>query len=83
VRRHKLTPRENVHVIAALRLFGRLIENTPVGGTLPHYNPMVAARMKAADVLPMTLDEIETLIGRLDGTFKTKGLRPWEPFRYL
>jgi hypothetical protein len=43
---------------------------------------MVADRFKQADVLPMTLDELETLIGRLDGSLKA-GRRPWNPLRYL
>ena len=31
----------------------------------------------------MTLDELETLIGRLDGTWTKKGLRTWDALRYL
>ena len=30
-----------------------------------------------------TLDELETLIGRLDGSWTGRGLRPWEPFKNL
>jgi len=28
----------------------------------------------------MTLDELETLIGRLDGSWTSRGLRPWNPW---
>jgi hypothetical protein len=43
---------------------------------------MVVDRFKQADVLPMTLDELETLIGRLDGSLPT-GRRPWNPHKWL
>ena len=76
----KLTPREIAQVCAALRLYGRLLENEMArGGDLPHVNPMVSRRFVGQ--LPMPLDEIDTLIGRLDGTWTAKGLRPWDAWR--
>jgi len=41
---------------------------------------MCANRLE--DHAPMSLDEIETLIGKLDGSWK-KGLRPWNPLNEL
>ena len=71
----KLNPREIAQVCAALRLMGRMQEN----GSLPYANPMVVKRFELH--LPLALDEIETLIGRLDGTWTARGLRPWDAWR--
>lgn len=75
---HKLTKRETIQVIAALRYWGRAAES---GLTHPKEHPMVKARLRG--VLPMTNDEIETLIGKLDGSWGSRGLRTWDPARYL
>ena len=72
----KLTPREVAQVCAALRLWGRMQENSG----FPYLNSMVIKRF-TQDCTPMVLDEIETLIGRLDGTWTSKGLRPWDAWR--
>jgi hypothetical protein len=76
MKKGKLEPREVAQVCAALRLFGRMLEN----GTDPALNPMVARRF-GPDCLPMDRDEIDTLIGRLDGTWTARGLRPWDAWR--
>lgn len=79
---HKITLRERVQMIAALRIYGRLLENAICRNeVLPHMNPLVAARFK--DAPPMTLDEIETLIGKLDGSHTSRGLRKWDPYKWL
>ena len=75
MKKGKLEPREVAQVCAALRLWGRMLEN----GSRPHVNPMVTRRFVLHG--PMVLDEIETLIGRLDGTWTSKGLRPWDAWR--
>jgi hypothetical protein len=75
---HKLTPRETVQIIAALRYWGRAAETSQVH---PCNHSQVAARF--GPYAPMTLDELETLIGRLDGSFTGRGLRPWGPWKYL
>ena len=75
---HKLTPREITQVTTALRFWGRCAE-TSLGHPKDH--PMIKARFK--DHLPLTLDEIETLIGRLDGSWTNRGLRTWNPWIYL
>jgi hypothetical protein len=77
---HKLTPRETVQIIAALRYVGRTIE-TGLPGFTPDMHPMCKARFK--EHLPLTLDELETLIGRLDGSFTGRGLRQWDGWRWL
>jgi hypothetical protein len=74
---HKLTPRETVQVIAALRVWGRWSQ---MSATHPKDHPMCKDRFK--DHLPLTLDEIETLIGRLDGSMP-RGRRVWFPEKYL
>jgi hypothetical protein len=74
----KLKPREIVQIVAALRFWGRAAETSLVH---PFKHPMCKARFK--DHKPMTLDEIETLIGRLDGSWMGRGLRPWEPLKWL
>jgi hypothetical protein len=76
-----------IQVIAALRYWGRAMEM----GSMPRLHPMVAGRFRKLDcsgsileeTLPLTLDEIETLIGRLDGTFVGRGLRTWDGGKYL
>jgi hypothetical protein len=79
--KHKLTPRETAQVCAALRTWGRWLENAVARDEiLPHMNPLVQARFK--DHPPMTLDEIETLIGRLDGSWTGRGLRRWDALRF-
>jgi hypothetical protein len=79
---HKLTPRELVQVVAALRYWGRVSENAGTNFmSHPCNHPMVKARFKFFP--PMTLDEIETLIGQLDGSWTKRGLRTWDGFRYL
>lgn len=78
---HKLTDREKVQVIAALRYFGRAAETCTAINTHPSVHPMVASRFK--DYLPLTLDELETLIGQLDGTWTGRGLRTWDGAKYL
>ena len=88
MRHHRLTPREKVQVIASLRYWGRAAE---IGVSHPSKHPMIAARFhsvhpttqKVTDILPLTLDELETLIGHLDGTWTGRGLRTWDGFRYL
>jgi hypothetical protein len=85
--KHKITPREVVQIIAALRFWGRAAETS---GSHPKDHPLVAGRFHRwvqrtqtyADTLPMTNDEIETLIGRLDGTWD-RGLRTWDAGKYL
>lgn len=82
---HRLTKRENVQVIAALRFWGRAAEMLSAGdgpSSHPSSHPMCAARFSQAKVLPMTLDELETLIGQMDGSLK-QGCRPWNPRKYL
>ena len=78
--KHKLTPREIVQVIASLRYWGRAAEMSLVH---PAEHPMVKARFTKGRQLPLTLDELETLIGRLDGSWVERGLRRWDPSRYL
>jgi hypothetical protein len=78
--KHKLAPREIVQVIASLRYWGRAAEMSLVH---PAEHPMVKARFAKARVLPLTLDELETLIGRLDGSWVERGLRRWAPDKYL
>jgi len=79
---HRLNPRERVQVIAALRLYGRFLENAiRRGEVLPHKHPLVRDRFNG--VLPLTLNELETLIGKLDRSFKGHGIRLWEPNRWL
>jgi hypothetical protein len=81
-----LTPREIVQVVAALRYWGRAAETSLVH---PSQHPMVQSRFqkmvrdRVVRIAPFTLDEIETLIGRLDGTFTDRGLRTWNPQKYL
>ena len=78
MRPHKLTARETVQVIASLRLWGRIRE----AGTMePSHHPMVRARFQGN--LPLSLDELETLIGRLDGSWTSRGMRRWDALRYL
>lgn len=74
----RLTPREIAQIVAALRFWGRTMET---GRMLPHSHPLVAGRFKG--ILPMTLDEIETLIGRLDGQLTRRRRRTWNPTKYL
>jgi hypothetical protein len=74
----RLNARELAHIIAALRFFGRAAEISLVH---PRETPFVKARLR--DVSPMTLDEIETLIGRLDDSWTSRGLRTWDASRYL
>jgi hypothetical protein len=73
----KLNKRELAHVTAALRFLGRCAETS--GFAYGH--PVVSTRIEGH--LPMTLDELETLIGKLDGTWKSRGLRTWDPFHNL
>lgn len=75
---HHLTDRQRAQIIAALRYWGRAAETSLVH---PKDHPLVAARFRG--VLPLTLDEIETLIGRLDGSWGRRGLRRWEPLKFL
>jgi hypothetical protein len=75
---HKMNRREIVQCIAALRFWGRAAEQR----VFPELHPMVKARF-SDNCLPMTLDEIETLIGRLDGSHTGRGLRPWDPRKFL
>jgi hypothetical protein len=79
-RTHKLTPREIVQVICSLRYWGRAAEMSLVH---PKDHPMVKARFARGGTLPLTLDELETLIGRLDGSWLERGLRRWDGARYL
>ena len=79
MKKHRLTARETIQVIAALRYWGRAME----GDAQPERHPMVARRFSNAGVLPLTLDEIETLIGRLDGTWTSRGLRVFDGWKYL
>jgi len=76
--KHKLTSRETVQVIAALRFWG---QTASTAGFHPSQHPLCRDRFKRFK--PMTLDELETLIGRLDGSYEGPGLRPWEPRKYL
>ena len=76
---HILTPRETVQVIADLRVWGRWAE-TSTAGNHPYVHPLVAGRFKKH--LPMALDEIETLIGKLDKTWAGPGLRSWNAWKY-
>jgi hypothetical protein len=47
----------------------------------PELHPMCKARFSNTR-LPLTLDELETLIGRLDHSH-VRGLRAWNPMKYL
>jgi hypothetical protein len=78
MKHHRLTPREKTQVIAALRLWGRWAET---GLVHPKDHPMVKDRFR--EHLPMTLDEIETLIGRLEDSWRGRGLRTWNPWMHL
>jgi len=73
----RLTPREHVQVAAALRFWGRTMET---GRCVPHEHPLCQSRFQ--EHLPMTLNEIETLIGRLDGQISRRKRREWNPMRY-
>lgn len=75
---HKLTARETVQVIAALRLFGRCRETSNFE---PSHHSMVRARFQ--EHLPLSNDELETLIGRLDGSWTGRGMRRWDALRFL
>ncbi len=77
MRRPSLTDREMAHIQAALRFYGRAVQTS---GMNPALHMFVRARL--GKFTPMTLDEIEGLIGRLDGTWKRKR-RPWNPMRDL
>ena len=87
-KKHKLTPREMIQVIAALRYWGRAAETSTVH---PSDHPMIRQRFQLRDtqsqyvtnVPPLTLDELETLIGRLDGSWTSRGLRTWNPWVHL
>lgn len=76
----QLNKRQVIQVVAALRYWGRASET---GLTHPKDHPMVKARFTQGGVLPLTLDELETLIGRLDGSLDRRDRRPWNPLRYL
>ena len=75
----RLNPREHAQVAAALRFWGRTMETSGTG-FLPHQHPLCQRRFK--EHLPMTLDEIETLIGRLDGQITRRKRRIWSPEKY-
>ena len=78
----RIEPRARAQICAALRVYGRLLERALMTNVpMPHMNPMIAPMFRGLP--PMTLDEIETLIGRLDGTWTAKGLRPWNPQMWL
>ena len=77
---HKLSLREITQIIASLRYWGRAAEMSLVH---PKDHPMVKARFARGGTLPLTLSELETLIGRLDGSWTEKGLRLWDPHKYL
>ena len=72
------TPREVAQLTAALRFWGRAAETSLIH---PAEHPMCKARFCVS--APMTLDEIETMIGRIDGSHKGQGLRPWNPLKWL
>ena len=72
-------PRELAQIQAALRFWGRTME-TAGSGFYPHQHPLCQRRFK--DHLPMTLDEIETLIGRLDGQITRRQRREWDAVKY-
>jgi hypothetical protein len=76
--KHKLTRREVVQICAALRLFGRCRET---GNFEPSHSPILRDRFKHE--LPLSNDELETLIGHLDGSWTGRGLRRWDALRYL
>jgi hypothetical protein len=85
--KYRLSFRELTQVIASLRYWGRVAETS---ADHPSTHPMIAARFRANKrneavkvIPPLTLDELETLIGRLDGTWTGRGLRTWNPWRYL
>lgn len=76
--RYTPNARQRAQIIAALRYWGRAAEISLVH---PKDHPMCKARFKG--LAPLTLDELETLIGRLDGSWAERGLRKWDPARYL
>jgi len=84
---HKLTTREMIQVVAALRYWGRAAETNTLNH--PSTHPMVAARFfivrpnkPIERILPLSQDELETLIGKLDGSWTSRGLRTWNPLVY-
>lgn len=76
-----LCTRDIAQVCAALRLYGQWQVSQEAMGLSPMDHPLVADRFTEARCLPMTLDEIETLIGRIEGTWTGRGLKPWNPIR--
>jgi hypothetical protein len=75
----KLTRRDRVQIAAALRYWGRAAECSI---THPKDHPLCKDRFDK-DSLPMVLDEIENLIGRIDGSLKPRERRVWNPLRWL
>ena len=78
----KLNEREVAHITAALRYWGRATEvardkDAPV--VEPRHHMIVQRRIEGHP--PMGLDEIETLIARLDGLQANRKLRPWDPLK--
>jgi hypothetical protein len=77
----KLTEREKAQIAAALRYWGRAQELSKDSVGSPEFHPMCRDRLKTHG--PMTLDELETLIGKIDGSFKGRGMRLWNPHKWL
>lgn len=73
-----LNARETAHIIASLRFYGHAAETSDVH---PREHPMCVGRLKNQE--PMTLDQIEALIGRLDGTWPTRRPRPWDALKEM
>jgi hypothetical protein len=74
----KINHRQAVQIAASLRYWGRAAETSTVH---PMLHPMVRGRF-SKECWPLTLDEIEGLIGRIDGTLKSGG-RTWSPGKWL
>lgn len=78
IKTYALTSREVVQITASLRYWGRAAETSE---THPSEHPLCKDRFKRYP--PMTNDEIESLIGRLDGTWDSLRPRPWNPTVHL
>lgn len=75
----ELSERDRAHIAAALRYWGRAAETSKVH---PRDHFLCVNRLKGHP--PMSLHEIESLIGRIDGSWPyKKALRFWEPLKEL
>jgi hypothetical protein len=70
--------RERMQIAAALRFWGRAAET---GLVHPSEHPRIKLRFKKCT--PMSLDELESLIGKIDGTWPFRHLLAWDPEKHL